>query len=432
MTGLPIGAMKRAAIDSFMVEQGWLVTLGGESSYSLWGFLNSSYSRPGPEGEGGGEPDGFSEAGESLAPSFEAIRARIDAYIAPWLEPMPDGADCIEPKGNASAAATVLGASGSGGQVLDNGELPRSNEGVARFLTNIHGSFKAPFYDKYFSQFSIVSYGIGAACAILEGNYAGQHTIWPAAQDDVAEICASTVAALQAKADRATSERTKVALTVVGAVAGAVVTIASAGTAGPAVASLVLLSSTAATALTVIEAEAAIAGDSYSDILDSFGAALESLNSGITKQEEALNTMMAGAVDAIGAHPENFNLDAFSLPMDHDTAITLTMIKDDSDAILLDMDRVAGALGDAASSLGSAPATNPTPRDSRIGLTDGTHPKATELYALVARCLVLTKAEYERGRGLFDAAAKDFFDADAEATALVNRLAAAEVLTENI
>jgi hypothetical protein len=97
------------------------------------------------------------------------------------------------------------------------------------------------------------------------------------------------------------------------------------------------------------------------------------------------------------------------------------------------MDRIETSLAAAKARLGSAPASNPTPRNYGVGYSSaGTHTSATELYALTARCLDLTTAEYGRGLDLFGATVTDFFRSDAESQQAVNRLLADEALTANL
>ena len=83
--------------------------------------------------------------------------------------------------------------------------------------------------------------------------------------------------------------------------------------------------------------------------------------------------------------------------------------------------------------MSAAPASNPTPRGAGVGRSsNGTHYAASDLYALTARCLALTVAEYARGHQLFDATVEDFFSSDSAASQEVSRLLAEEILSANL
>jgi hypothetical protein len=437
MTGndLPelVGYMKRAAIDSFMAEQNYKPHFCNEDYYSLWGLVpDSNYSRPDKDGRGGGEPFQFATWGESLAPSFDGIRETIDGHVRPWLI-LPDGSDCTVPQGKATAAATIFGASAIGGSISDNGAISLANQSIKDVTdSKVSGTFTPPFLDKYYMQLGMVTYGIGAASAILEANYAAQAEIWKAAEKDVFAICTDATEALKAKAGHDSAQFGKITLLIATAVAGAVVTVASAGTAAPAVTALILLSSAATATVSAVEAHATISGSSYTEILASLGEALDTLNTGITEQEDAFNTMMGAAVNTIENELFNFNLDAYNMKNYSGASETFRMLEGADEQIQLDMDRVATALSSAESGLSGPPADNPTPRAAGIGADNGTHAKAQELHTLLARCLTLTRAEYERGQQLFDATVQDYINSEAATTEVITRLAAAEALTEDM
>jgi len=363
----------------------------------------------------------------SCAAQFDDIRAVIDSRVSAWLD-LPDGSACATPQQSVSSTAAIFGASGTGASVQNNGEIVTSNETVSKVvITQMSGKFKAPFLDKYHAQFSNISYGLGAACAILEMNYAAEQKMWPAARDDVAKILEQARDAWATQAGTAAAASGTLTLTVVGAVAGAIATVATAGSAAPAVAALMGLSTVATGVMAGIAANAAVSGSSYLDILDSLDTALGALNKALVDQEDALNKMMVDAVNTINGDPAEFDLDAFSLGTYAGDDGSIKMQEEDAQIVSNSMQRISSALGSASASLGSAPYSNPTPRNYGVGRSsDGTHAAASELYALTARCLTLTDAEYERGKKLFEATVDDYFNTDAEAKKTVSTLIAEE------
>ena len=425
-----MGQMKRAAIDCWMADQSFYPSWGNDQIYAKWGWMLNFYNRPDANGNGGGDGNGVND---SCAAQFDEIRAAIDQRVSQWLG-LPDGSLCVAPQQAASSSAAIFGASGTGASVQNNGEIVTSNQTVSEGLINkIEGRFKAPFLDKYYSQFSNIQYGLGAACAILEANYSAENKMWPAARADVTKICEDARNAWAATAEQEAAASGTLTLTVVGAVAGAVATVATAGTAAPAVAALVGLSTVATGAVAGIAATTAVSGGSYLDILSSLDEALNDLNDALYKQEDALNTMMSDAVSTIRGDLASFDLDAFSLGTYAGDDGSISMQQENADIISNSMTRIDGALGSASTALGSSPESSPTPRDYRIGYSaDGTHWTASELYALTARCLTLTISEYGRGQKLFEATVADYFNTDAHAKQQVASLIADEALTTDV
>jgi hypothetical protein len=427
-----VGKMKRAAIDCFMADQGFHPNWGNDQIYAKWGFMLNFYNRPNPQGEGGGDGNGVNH---SVAPAFDEIRAAIDARVSPWLD-LPDGGDACDTLASAtSSAAAILGTSGAGASVQNTGALATANETVQQMVGNrISGSFKPAFTDKYYTQFKSVSRGLGDACVILQLNYSAQSAMWPAAQDDVAAICDSARAAWDQKAGNAAAASGTLVLTVVGAVAGVVGAVVTAGT-GTAVAAAVLagIAGGVSSGIQGIARNVIVAGNTYLDILGSLDEALGKLNDALTKQEDELNAALTEAAGIIRSDNATYTLDAFELGPYPIGDGTMSMVREDATTVSNNMRRIDDELAGAVSALGSAPSSNPTPRNAGVGRSSsGTHYAASDLYALTARCLELTTAEYARGHQLFNATVEDFFSTDSAASQEVTRLLAEEVLNTNL
>lgn len=426
-----IGGMKRAAIDCWMADQGFIPHYGNDKLYAKWGWMLNFYNRPDANGNGGGDGNGVNH---SVAAQFEEIRGAVDSSVSRWLD-LPDGAACDTPRKDAGTTAAILGISGASASVQNSGEIATSNNTVHEVVINqIRGSFKSPFLDKYYTQFSKVSHGLGDACVILEANYIAEFKMWPAVQDDVATICEAALQAWKAKVDGVSTASGTFALTVVAAVAGAVASVVTAGTGT--VAAVAILGSVAAIANSAVQgiaASAAVTGTSYGEILGSLNTALGKLNDVLKQQEKALQTMMTDATGAMRGDLASFNLDAYSLG-DYPTGDgTMSMDKSDTSIVSTNMNRIELALADAAAALRSAPSANPTPRSAGIGLgASGTHGAASELWSVTARCLELTTAEYSHGHELFNATVDDFFNADNAASDKVAALLANEALSQEL
>lgn len=425
-----IGKMKRAAIDCWMADQGFDPVWGNEGTYAKWGWAPYQYFRPESDGSGGGGSVGYGD-GVSCVAEFDGIRAAIDGVVQRWRG-LPDGSACADPQSAANSAAASLGASGTDPNAIGGSDISTSNGTISELVLNrMDGSFRDPFIDKYFTQFSAVHPGIGQAAKILQANYAACGAMWPAVGDDVATICDSARVAWETQAKNSSAATATFQLTVLAAVAGAVgsVVTAGAGTVA-AVAGLGGVALAANTAVAGITANAAVSGSSYGSILESLVKALETLDEAITKQEKALAEMLTSADSTIRGDIVSYNLDASTLAEYPVRDNAMRMDRTDANIVSRNMGRIEETLAEARSAFGSAPASAPTSRTSGIGRSStGTHAEATALHGLVARCLDLTISEYSRGHDLFDATAADYFDTDANAEQTVRNLLADERLT---
>jgi hypothetical protein len=429
-----IGKMKRAAADSYMAAQGWFTSYHDDTIYALWGFNRSEYKRPAKDGSGGGEPCGTINVGSpSLAPTFEAIRDRIDGITARWLD-LPDGSKCVTPRDKAASAANLFGVSGAGSAVATHLYLTNAQKALDAVLFGavIKGAFTQPFHHKYSAEFSIVSVDLGVACSLLHVNYATQQQLWPAAREDVVRLCSDAVDALNADVKNSGDAAAKVALTVVMVAGGAVATVATAGTAAPMVAVALGVAGAATLAVEGLEAHATITGSDCNSILDSLETALITVNAGIAGAESALNEQMNELLGIMESSPQYFNLNAVVMPSYPGVTEEVSLDQYNADAVTQAMDDALEVLETAKVALGSGPSSNPTPRHSDIGVgASGTFPIANDLYDLTMQYLSATAAEYARGEELFKATVADYFSTDDAAAALVKNLAADEALTND-
>lgn len=426
-----IGRMKRAAIDCWMADQGFTPNWGNDMIYSKWGWMLNFYNRPDANGVGGGDGNGVKHSVEA---QFDQIRQAVDSVVSRWLD-LPDGSNCEAPESRVSSAASRLGSDASAATVQATGDIATSNDIIKEALVNnIQGDFTAPFLDKYHTQSNKVARGLGDACVLLETNYAASAAMWPAARTDVMTLCEAARSAWEKQAADVEQANATFTLSVVATVAGVVASVVTAGTGTvAAVAALSTIGAAANTAMQRVSAEATVSGTSYGEILNSLSDGLGTLNTALYEQEQALQEMLNEANELMRADQPNFNLDAFALTDYTYGDGTINMEKSHARMVSNNMDRIEEALSGASTSLGSAPGTSPTPRNAEVGLgSDGTHSAASDLYALTARCLVLTNEEYVRGHGLFNATVDDYFETDANAEQTVAALLEDEALNSDL
>lgn len=423
-----VGPLKRAAIDAYMAQEGFTPDLANDELYSFWGWLPNSYSRPDAHGEGGGSIIGF---GDSI--SFDGIRSRVDGAVSPWLEPaLPDGSKANAPLAATRSAASTFGASGTGGGFEDDGVIERSSGTInLTVLTNISGAFTTPFLAKYHDEFLNVAHRIGVTTAMLEMNYSVQSGIWSATQADVATICDNARSTLASYAKTTAQEYLEYGLTVVSVAAGAVALVATAGAAAPLVAGMVTLAGAATMAIQALDAAAVINGSSYDELMSSFESALTKVNTSIREQENALNTMLNGAISEVYANSAAFDLDLVPFGEPTGTSQMIDIQQYRADTVSQNMQNIIDSLTAAQSTLGSAPSSNPTARSGSIGAgSSGTHTAAASLYQLTADALASTIQEYTLGRELFNATIAAYFETDNASKATLDKVAASEALTD--
>ncbi|RLP82026.1 hypothetical protein D9V34_09385 [Mycetocola lacteus] len=423
------GKMKRAAIDCWMADTGFYPHIGNSKIYAKWGWMLNFYNRPDENGRGGGDGNGVTASVEA---EFDAIRRAIDALVDRWLD-LPDGSECDDPLQRAKTTANTLGASGGPGSGESTGDISTANNTVHEVTINkLVGSFRAPFLDKYFTQFSTVQGELAAACMILQTNYGAEREMWPAARVDASKLCERALQAWIAQQEQESDVNATMALTTVSAVAGVVTSLATAG--AETIASVTALSAIAGSATIAIQgisSDVDVRGGSYQEIFQSLTEGFEKLDSVLKSQEHALNKMLRDTLAMMYSDMSRFNLDAFVLGSYPISDGTMRMERSDTQIIVNNMKRIADSLTQAVSTLQNAPARNPTPRDGSLGSgSNGTHTAASELWNRASRCLALTTSEYERGTSLFQATVEDFFQADAEAARIVAEIMAAEALTE--
>lgn len=422
-----IGMLKKAAIDAFMADDGFYEgNLGFANRYYKWGWAPNGYEMPSSSGEGGGKMvDGMPWADDI---SFDGIRSRVDNAVDKWRD-LPTGTAAGAYKTSTSTAAASLGASGSGASVADDGAILTSTNTVGDLLTQqLVASFIEPMLDKYYTQFKGVSQSLGAAAAILQMNYTMQSTMWQGVRDDVAAIIENAESACAEYAESQGAADFQITLGVVATVAAAVATVATAGAAAPLVGAMVTLSAAASTAVSAISADASITGGSYDEIMSSFEEALEDLLSAISDQESEVRTMLSGAVNAIIADPSGFDLNRYQIQTQGDFSDEIVMVRQHTNTVSSNMQRVIDGLDAAKTALGSPPYSDPTPHSQ---LSSGTHSNALNLFDYTADALMSTLEEYSRGKDLFDAEVDNYFATDEENQQLVEELAASEALTPN-
>lgn len=214
-----VGQLKRSAIDAWMHGQGWW--LYGNHYEHIGGASSSTVTRPGPDGEGGGEwsvngsgpdevsPDGFQE-------HFASIRQTIDALVAPWRTlPEPDDIAPLVEECRQVTRALSGSATTAGNQVTGAGTLGVPIRLIEQNLSSMAGTLIASYKSRFLGQLGTVVGGFHAISVVRGTDLAAQEGLWEGARQHLDEVLGMGQDALARIAARGEVEWKDV-LTVVG------------------------------------------------------------------------------------------------------------------------------------------------------------------------------------------------------------------------
>lgn len=281
-----IAELKRSAIDAYMKSQGWHIDDG--TKYHLG---DSNVSRPGADGEGGGDWSwiGFWDIGNDgqdakWRAAFDAVRSDIDDTMRRWLD-LPDTAsllqDDIEQMRQANRLLSFSPSGGTGG-----GNIPGYLTGVNENLDAMSGTTIATFKAEFLLQLEKAIGGHHGITVILGSALAASNEIWIRARKTVADIVGETQQALDAYANGG-GISWEVILQVAGyavegaglfATGGAEIALKGAGQ------GLKILTETT----TEKDKKASAPSGDYESLMKGFGKALEELSTAIKAEEDAL------------------------------------------------------------------------------------------------------------------------------------------------
>lgn len=319
-----VGRMNRSAIDAHMADQGFSLQWFNDSSYAVWGFLQPFYSRPGPDGEGGGQatPMSTGEHGgvtemPSKASDFEEIRQKNRGLWYAWTG-VPDGEGHDDPHEATRDSAKALGyADFDESNTSDSSPIYHQINGIGRSLAQLKGGFKYPLASKYESQANEVRMSHGEAALVLKTAYAALKDMWPALRKDVAGLFLAAEAAWAELAKQKAEAQKQVTIEVLGLVSDVVSTAAGLGAATASLKTASKAVSGATSGLSRItslhDALVDLTSGSYEEIYNGLQESLEDLATGITTQEEALKTMVEELDSEVSSTPAQYDLSKFSV-----------------------------------------------------------------------------------------------------------------------
>lgn len=311
-----IPSLKRAAIDAYMRTQHYPWTIEGSHYVIDTSDTETKVTRPGPDGEGGGDWSSDNFIGELISggsqdekfdEAFDSIRSRIDAAIEPWLNlPEPtDIAGQVEELRQITRRLSGAAAASGGGQT-GAGVIPGNIGLIVENTDAMSGSAIAAFKSSFLAQLGPVIGGMHGISLVLGGAMASEEGIWTAARQTVADAVAGALSASESLAASGSSGSPAVALAIAGwAAKGAKIFVPGAGpvleVAGLGI-EIISGSTEVATEEKTIDGSDAVA------VLEKFEQVLSELNARITTEEEALNTNITTNLANVRADTSSYDL----------------------------------------------------------------------------------------------------------------------------
>lgn len=307
-----VGELKRAAIDAYMVGQGW--DLEGDK-YNMSSSSNSyDVTRPGSDGSGGGDWDwnGFFDIGNDgqdakWRASFDTIRDRIDEAIKPWRYLAdPDALGDLAESMRLVNGRLSIGGVGADGTVTGGGTIAGDLNLAMENSDAMAGGMITAFKANFMSQLGRAIGGHHAITVILGGFLAAEEKIWRGAEESVAAIVVAARDSCKSIAEGGGVDW-DVVLKVAGYAASAATIFASGGAkAAVEVAGLGLKILDESTPSPSSPTESP--GSDYASVLSAYEKALTQLNTAITKEEQTLATNLLTNQKQVEAQKASYDL----------------------------------------------------------------------------------------------------------------------------
>lgn len=321
-----IGALKRAAIDTYMLDIDYRVE-GSEYTYIY--AAPGTITRPDEMGVGGGEVlhvplehprAGVSDAQieqvkqsttESLAENWGIIRDRIDAAMEPWLD-VPKAGDFDTVLGTCNELiAGILGAvTPSGNALTGSGEMAGPLERMLMESTKFGGGSLDDFKIRYIDESSTRAARITALAEVLGEGTTAEQEIWRCVDADLLELVTRYEEAFRAAASGG-SANAAIVLSVIGAAVAGAAIFATAGTATAialAGAGVVISLAKSIESETGAETQDNREFNDVESGLDAFEKALGALSDGIKTEEDGVKAALSTNIDNVKSHADQFQL----------------------------------------------------------------------------------------------------------------------------
>lgn len=195
-----IGPLKRAAIDAYMRDDGWVLAGSEYQNIGGEGQVMETIDRPDENGSGGGGWEagdligdllgkvGIGDRGDEYVDRFGTIRGNIDDLLDRWkgLPEPTDIAKVVELMRQAQTTLSV-GASNEDGTVSGGGDLAATINSAVAKTTQMGGGMIATFQRDWLNKVGLAVRGQHAVALVIGQALAPEEKIWEQARQAVAD-----------------------------------------------------------------------------------------------------------------------------------------------------------------------------------------------------------------------------------------------------
>lgn len=430
------GKLKRAAIDAYMKRDQWEVE---GDHYEIPGNSTNKVSRPGEDGNGGGDWSGDflqewivgGSKDREFGSEFDKIRSTIDTALKRWQPDAIATPSEFEPliaSMRDANTALALSASTSGGSVTGGGSIAGNIKGLDDETNKMSGDTINVFRSKFVLQLNRVVGGQHALSVVLGAALAAEQKLWEQAQPTIVETIEKATTSFDTYAKGQPTIDWGLILKVVGVAVEGAAAFASDGA---------TIALTAGTGIKLLSAGQESVDKNAKNpkspdpdaIMKAFTDALDKLDQAIAAEEGSLAANLRDNYDyVIGQKGKegSFDLTLDLLGISDDSQAEIHIVQESVDAIVdTYMPAIARSLTAAAEAVDGASSSIPWIREDSVGYTAYGH--WSDYYTLLYLLLELAKDlswEVTNGAKTLDLVVQDIGRADTDAQDALEKHAA--------
>lgn len=424
--------LKRAAIDAYMHENHYL---RAGDVYTLTIGTYCTVTRPGEDGEGGGQWDtsdprlsavNREQYSKQFIDGFATIRAAVDAAVAPWRD-LPDPVDIAKQWQRCHditeklAVSAGTSDSANGPQVEGDSELGRLLHYIDGNSSHMVGGMISAFRDKFLRILPSAVNGLRGVSMVLEFSLAGEQEIWTRTRQDAVDIIDKARQSMDKICEVGPTDW-KFIFTLAGWAVAAVAIVASGATVTPLLAAGKLTFDVAKTSMPETPHDAS----TYASVMKALTETLNDLNQGIRDAETALDKNQLANLQAVHDNKSSFDM---QVPVITDTAGSGTnRVSIDEEYVAEITDNYLPAASTELEIIAQAELAAPfdVTRDASLGFSvSGPSTHWYQLSWLLYELLRDLSWETQAGAANLRAAVADFKNQDAASQAALDQTAAA-------
>ena len=279
---MDINALKQAAIDAYMRQEGYSKEADGYLDYGFGFIANVNFDGTGTATYSTGGPVG-SSSDLDYTQEWASVRSRVDTALEDWQEnrlPSPGALN-----GGVEKAKEAITALNIGDTSAAAGALGGYYKTISDNAQHFRGAAMDAFNNSFVNQLPAVINNHGCLAAIVAEAWSAEKEIWTKARTDRDTLVEKTTTALKNYAESAGANDIKFILALTGAALAGAGAIATGGAALPFALATAGVTALSATNDYVGELKVERNGANYDELMKAFEDGLNDIDEGITKQE---------------------------------------------------------------------------------------------------------------------------------------------------